>query len=71
MTSEERMERQIRFIKEIDRLKQIHRQTLLMDRSRQENSAEHSWHMAVMAILLAETAAWKKTLRPFGAMPGP
>ena len=40
MTSEERLERQIRFIKEIDRLKQIQRQTLLMDRSRQENSAE-------------------------------
>jgi len=56
MISEERLNRQIRFVKEIDRLKQIQRQTLLMDRSRQENSAEHSWHMAVMAILLAETA---------------
>jgi putative hydrolase of HD superfamily len=56
MTSEDRLERQIRFVREIDRLKQIQRQTLLMDRSRQENSAEHSWHMAVMAILLAETA---------------
>ena len=56
MTAEERLERQIRFVREIDRLKQIQRQTLLMDRSRQENSAEHSWHMAVMAMLLAETA---------------
>ncbi len=70
MTSEERLERQIRFIKEIDRLKQIQRQTLLMDRSRQENSAEHSWHMAVMAILLAETAAWKKVPPRSGTMPG-
>jgi putative hydrolase of HD superfamily len=56
MTAEERLERQIRFVQEVDRLKQTQRQTLLMDRSRQENAAEHSWHMAVMAILLAENA---------------
>lgn len=56
MAPEDRLKKQIRFVREIDRLKQIQRQTLLMDRSRQENSAEHSWHMAVMAILLAETA---------------
>jgi putative hydrolase of HD superfamily len=57
MTTEERLERQLAFVLEIDRLKQIRRQTLLADRSRQENSAEHSWHIAVMALLLAENAA--------------
>lgn len=51
-----RLQQQIAFICEIDRLKTILRQTLLMDRSRQENSAEHSWHLALMAITLAEYA---------------
>jgi len=52
----ERLERQIRFIVEIDRLKQVVRQTILTDRTRQENDAEHSWHMAVMVFLLSEYA---------------
>lgn len=47
---------QIKFIVEIDKLKQVLRQTLLTDESRQENSAEHSWHLALMAIVLAEYA---------------
>lgn len=51
-----RLEQQIRFIVEIDKLKLILRQTLLTDASRRENSAEHSWHLAMMAILLAEHA---------------
>ena len=51
-----RLTQQIQFIIEIDRLKQVIRQTLLTDRSRQENSAEHSWHLAMMAIVLAEYA---------------
>ncbi|MGJ5673065.1 MAG: HD domain-containing protein [Nostochopsis sp.] len=51
-----RLNQQIQFIIEIDRLKQILRQTLLTDGSRQENSAEHSWHIAIMAIILAEYA---------------
>ncbi len=51
-----RFEKQIRFIKEIDKLKRISRQTILMDGSRQENSAEHSWHVAIMAIVLSEYA---------------
>jgi putative hydrolase of HD superfamily len=51
------LEQQIAFLLEIDRLKQVLRQTLLLDRSRRENSAEHSWHLAVMALLLAEYAA--------------
>lgn len=53
----ERLQKQIDFIVEIDKLKHIFRQTLLMDKSRNENSAEHSWHIAVMAILLKEYAA--------------
>ena len=47
---------QIQFIVEIDKLKQVLRQTQLTDESRQENSAEHSWHLAMMAIVLAEYA---------------
>lgn len=49
-----RLAQQIQFIVEIDKLKQILRQTLLTDESRRENSAEHSWHLAMMAIVLAE-----------------
>ncbi|HEX2252854.1 MAG TPA: HD domain-containing protein [Thermoanaerobaculia bacterium] len=52
-----RLERQLRFILEIDRLKGILRRTLLTDGSRHENSAEHSWHLALMAVVLAEHAA--------------
>ncbi len=51
-----RLAQQIQFILEIDRLKQVLRQTLLIDGSRQENSAEHSWHLAIMALVLAEYA---------------
>jgi putative hydrolase of HD superfamily len=51
-----RLTQQIQFILEIDRLKHILRQTLLTDGSRRENSAEHSWHIAIMAIVLAEYA---------------
>ncbi|HLP89684.1 MAG TPA: HD domain-containing protein [Nostocaceae cyanobacterium] len=52
----ERLNQQIQFIIEIDRLKQVLRQTLLTDGSRQENSAEHSWHLGIMVITLAEYA---------------
>jgi putative hydrolase of HD superfamily len=41
---------------EIDKLKKIVRQSALVDRSRQENDSEHSWHIAVMAFLLSEYA---------------
>ncbi|MEQ8385543.1 MAG: HD domain-containing protein [Coleofasciculus sp. A1-SPW-01] len=51
-----RLNQQIQFIVEIDKLKGILRQTRLTDDSRQENSAEHSWHLALMAIILAEYA---------------
>ncbi len=52
----ERLAQQLRFIVEIDKLKTILRQTLLTDQSRRENSAEHSWHLAIMAGLLQEYA---------------
>jgi putative hydrolases of HD superfamily len=51
-----RLAQQIEFLIEIDKLKQILRQTFLTDRTRQENSAEHSWHIAIMAMILAEYA---------------
>lgn len=54
--SSTRLAQQIQFIVEIDKLKGVLRQTLLTDQSRQENSAEHSWHIALMAVLLAEYA---------------
>jgi putative hydrolase of HD superfamily len=52
----ERLSSQIAFILEIDRLKSILRQTWISDMSRQENSAEHSWQLALMAMTLAEHA---------------
>ena len=52
--NQERIRQQIVFICEIDKVKQIMRRTLLMDSSRRENDAEHSWHLAMMALLLAE-----------------
>ena len=52
----QRLQQQINFVIEIDRLKGVLRQTLLMDNSRQENSAEHSWHLAIMVLTLAEYA---------------
>lgn len=52
----QRLAQQLQFILEIDRLKHILRQTLLIDGSRQENSAEHSWHIAIMAMVFAEYA---------------
>jgi putative hydrolase of HD superfamily len=52
-----RFKRQIEFILEADKLKNTLRQTVLMDRSRRENSAEHSWHIALLALVLSEYAA--------------
>lgn len=51
------LERQLAFLKEIDRLKSVVRLTPLIDRSRRENSAEHSWHLAIYALVLAGYAA--------------
>lgn len=51
------LERQLAFLREIDRLKSVVRMSPLIDQSRRENSAEHSWHLAMYALVLAEHAA--------------
>ena len=53
---EERLQKQLKFILEIDKEKNIFRQTHLSGHGRNENDAEHAWHMAVMAYLLQEYA---------------
>ena len=50
----QRLEQQIRFIIEADKVKNIFRQTYLADGQRKENDAEHSWHLALSAVLLKE-----------------
>lgn len=50
----ERLDRQLQFILEIDKEKQVFRQTHLSGHGRRENDAEHAWHMAVAAWLLRE-----------------
>lgn len=50
----ERLHQQIEFIVQIDRLKQIFRQNIIIGSTRNENDAEHSWHLAVMAVMLLE-----------------
>ncbi|WP_199731643.1 HD domain-containing protein [Cohnella endophytica] len=52
----ERLTQQISFLVEIDKLKTVLRKTFIMDRSRHENTAEHSWHVSLMAVLLLEHA---------------
>lgn len=52
----ERLARQLQFILELDKLKGILRRSLLLDSHRRENSAEHSWHLAMMALVLVEHA---------------
>ena len=52
----ERLKKQFDFMREIDKEKQINRQTYIADASRKENDAEHAWHAAVMAVLLSEYA---------------
>lgn len=51
------LERQLAFLREIDRLKSVVRLSPLIDGSRRENSAEHSWHLAMYALVLSEHAA--------------
>lgn len=52
----ERLTAQLRFVLEVDKLKRILRRNLLIDGSRRENDAEHSWHLAVTARIFAEYA---------------
>lgn len=53
---DERLRKQLEFILEIDKEKNILRQTHLSGQGRRENDAEHAWHMAIMAYLLKEYA---------------
>ena len=54
---EQRLAAQFAFLNEADRLKSVLRATTLVDGSRRENSAEHSWHLALYAMVLADHAA--------------
>jgi len=55
----ERLQQQIAFIIEIDKLKSIYRQSIIIDKTRNENDAEHSWQLAMMAVVLLEHANTK------------
>ena len=50
----DRLQQQMQFILEVDKLKKITRQTFLADGSRKEDDADHSWHLALMCALLSE-----------------
>lgn len=52
----ERLKEQMEFLLEIDKLKQITRQTYISDGTRKEDDAEHAWHFAMMAMILKEHA---------------
>jgi len=52
--------KQLSFIIEADKLKEVYRKSLLMDASRNENDAEHSWHLALAVIILSEYSNDKK-----------
>ena len=54
MMIHERLRQQIAFVVEIDKMKSIYRQSYITPGDRNETDAEHSWHLAVMALLLAE-----------------
>lgn len=55
-SDDEKLDRRFLFTAEIDRMTSVLRRTLLLDKSRRENDAEHSWHIAVMAMLFSEYA---------------
>jgi putative hydrolase of HD superfamily len=57
LKSKSRIEQQLGFLVEADKLKNVLRRTLLTDASRRENTAEHSWHLALAAIVLEEYAS--------------
>jgi putative hydrolases of HD superfamily len=66
--SPEPLDSQISFVLEAGRLKTVLRQSPISDGSRRENSAEHSWHLALMAVVLAEHAPPGTDLGRVGAM---
>ena len=54
---EERLKKQLEFMVELDKMKNLYRQTYVLHEDRKENDAEHSFHLAIMAFLLAEYSA--------------
>ena len=54
ISMDDRLKEQIDFILEIDKMKEILRQNYLADGSARENDADHSWHLAMMALILSE-----------------
>ena len=54
MIDKERLTRQMDFCREVDKEKEVFRQSYLCDGSRRENDAEHAWHMGIMAMILRE-----------------
>lgn len=56
MAHHDALDRQLDFLLEIDRLKKVHRASPIADGSRPENSGEHSWHLAMFALVLADQA---------------
>ena len=54
MTDKERLTRQMDFCREVDKEKEVFRQSFLCSGNRRENDAEHAWHMALMAMVLQE-----------------
>ena len=56
MSDDDRLARQLTFLLEADRLKQVERQTAVIGGSRRENTAEHSWHLGLFALVLGEHA---------------
>ena len=53
----ERLKKQLDFMLELDKMKNIYRQTYVLHEDRKENDAEHSWHLAILAFILEEYAA--------------
>ncbi len=53
----DRLRKQLEFAVEVDKLKQVYRQTYLIDGSRRENDAEHSWNLGLLVLVLSEHAA--------------
>lgn len=51
------LDQQVRFLVEVDKLKSVDRRSMLVEQSRNENSAEHSWHVALCAMILAPYAS--------------
>ncbi len=54
-----KLKSQLDFLVEIDKMKNIFRRTVIMDKSRRENDAEHSWHFAMLAMILEEYSSQK------------